>query len=67
MNVLHEGLNDDKYAPAKLLQKWLMKVNLVGNLGKDSTSINVISKRGQNMNPSVNVLGKELQECSKTH
>ena len=42
-----------------------MKVNLVENQEKDSTSINVSQNWGESMNPSVNVLGKELQECSK--
>ena len=42
-----------------------MKVNLVENQVKDSTSINVILICGINMHPSVNVLGNELQECSK--
>ena len=32
MNVLHEGLNDDKYAPAKLLQKMVDE----GKLGRKS-------------------------------
>ena len=32
MNVLHEGLNDDKYAPAKLLQEMVDE----GKLGRKS-------------------------------
>jgi len=37
---------------------------LVGNLGKGSTSINVILNRRDTMKQSVNVLGNALQECS---
>ena len=31
MNVLHEGLDDDKYAPAKLLQEMVDEGKLVEN------------------------------------